>query len=450
MFNQAKVLEILYAYNQFWSSAEIESGLRRDLLSKCISQLDSKEIIVLKGVRRSGKSTLLAQVIRHLLNLKINPKSIFRINLEEPLFSADYSVELLEQIYQTYRERIQPTGKSWLFLDEIQNIPQWERWVRSRSESEDIKIFITGSSSKLLSREIGTALTGRQISFEVFPLSFREFLQFNDIFISSDIEYLENKRIIKHHFIDYMKYGGFPEVVLKKNDEDKSLLLKAYFEDILYRDVATRYEIRDTQNLRNLAVYLLTNNARLTSINKLKKNFTISQDKTENYVSALLESYLIFQLQKFSFSLKTTLRAGFKPYAIDTGLRNRVAFSFSEDFGHLVENIVFCHLRQKFDEVYFIGESNEIDFAIKEGMNVTTAIQVWYDDSKNASIPKRELQGISGKKEHQKPMESILITNDYENIVTQNDRTIQCIPVTKYLLLNTSKVKNKSYGSTRK
>jgi hypothetical protein len=165
----------------------------------------------------------------------------------------------------------------------------------------------------MLSREIGSKLTGRNVSFEVFPLSFQEFLRFNNLEVETDLIYTARKAAVRKLFSDYLKYGGFPEVVLTDTSEGKELLLKNYFEDILYRDIVTRYEIRDVANLRNLAVFLLTNVSRLTSITKLKNNFTISQDKTENYVSAILESYLLFQLQMFSYSLKSTMRAGLSP-----------------------------------------------------------------------------------------------------------------------------------------
>ncbi|MDM8516409.1 ATP-binding protein [Desulfobacterales bacterium HSG16] len=435
-----KLLEVLSTYNRFWTTGKIDAGIDRDILTTALQQLDSKEIIVFKGVRRSGKSTLMAQIIRRLLSDGIPATDILRVNLEEPLFSPEYGIELLEQIYRTYRERIQPEGKCWLFLDEVQNIPGWEAWVRGRIETENVKMFITGSSARMLSHEIGTKLTGRNVSFEIYPLSFNEFLHFNDISISNEMEYLARKTLIRKMFLDYLRYGGFPDVVLKKRDADRELLLKSYFDDILYRDIVARHEIRDTANLRNLAVYLLTNTARLTSINKLKKNFTISQDKTENYVSAILESYLMFQLRKFSFSLKSTLRAGFKPYAIDTGLRNRIAFSFSEDTGWLVENLIFCHLKRWHEEVFFQANGEEIDFLVKEGLKITKRIQVWYDDVYKKTIPDREIACFKAlKNSHDKAVEHILITNDCEEVIDVESIRVQCIPAAKYLLFATDK-----------
>jgi predicted AAA+ superfamily ATPase len=435
----SKLFEIISSYNRYWSTGNIDAGIPRDLLPACLGQLDSREVIVLKGVRRCGKSTLMAQVIRELLGRNLQPTAILRVNLEEPLFSSEYSVDLLEQIYRTYRERVQPEGKCWFFMDEVQNIPGWESWVRGRSETEDIKTFVTGSSSQMLSREIGTKLTGRNVSFEVYPLSFREFLRFNNLEITSDFDYTNKKSSVRKLFNDYLKYGGFPEVVLKDSDEDKQLLLKNYFEDLLYRDIVTRYEIRDVSNLRNLAVYLLTNVAKQTSITKLKNNFTISQDKTENYVSAIMESYLLFKLQMFSFSLKSSMRAGFKPYAVDTGLRNRIAFAFSDDLGWLVENVVFCHLKRQHEEVYYHVNGSETDFVVKEGMRITRRIQVWYGDTSETGIPDRELACFRKPLEGHEGAETIVVTNDYEDVIDTGASKIQCIPAVKFLLGMTSR-----------
>ncbi|OGU18772.1 MAG: ATPase, partial [Geobacteraceae bacterium GWF2_54_21] len=371
---------------------------------------------------------------RELLARNVQPTSILRVNLEEPLFSSEYSVELLEQIYRTYRDRVQPEGKCWLFMDEVQNVPGWESWVRGRSETEDIKIFVTGSSSQMLSREIGTKLTGRHVSFEVYPLSFQEFLRFSNLEVGTELDYTTRKATVRKSFSDYLKYGGFPEVVLRESTDDKELLLKNYFEDLLYRDIVTRYEIRDVANLRNLAVYLLTNVAKPTSITKLKNNFTISQDKTENYVSAIMESYLLFQLQMFSYSLKSTMRAGFKPYAIDTGLRNRVAFAFSEDMGWLVENVVYCHLKRHHEEVYYHSEGSDTDFVVKEGMKITKRIQVWYEDVSVLSIPDRELACFQKPLEGHEAAESILVTNNFEDVIDTAGGKVLCIPVAKFLL----------------
>jgi predicted AAA+ superfamily ATPase len=329
---------------------------------------------------------------------------------------------------------VNPSGRCYLFLDEIQNIPQWEKWVRGRSETEDVKMVVTGSSSRLLSREAGTKLTGRHISFEIFPLSFVEFLRFNELTAKSKEEYYLQKSTIRKLFTEYMHYGGFPEVVLRRDSEQKELLLKQYFEDILHRDVVSRYEIRDTMTLQNLGVFLMTNIGRLTSITNLKKNLNVSQDKVENYLSALMESYLLFRVPKFDFSMKKSIRARFKPYAVDTGLRNRVSFSFSGDTGWLAENIVLNHLRNRHEEIYYHANGGDIDFIVKEGMNVTRYIQVWFDDTAETTVPERELRSFEYPALSKVSAEYFLLTNDLDTSITVGEKNIRCLPIAMFLL----------------
>ncbi len=192
----SKIYEMISSYNRFWNTGSIDAGIKRGILPACLGQLNSREVVLLKWVRCCGKSTLMAQVIRERLAKNVQPTEILRINLEEPLFSSEYSVELLEQIYRTYRERVQPEGKCWLFMDEVQNVPGWESWVRGRSETGDIKIFVTGSSSQMLSREIATKLTGRNVSFEVYRLSFQEFLRFNNLEVGTELDYAARKATV--------------------------------------------------------------------------------------------------------------------------------------------------------------------------------------------------------------------------------------------------------------
>jgi hypothetical protein len=429
-----KILEIINSYNKFWAYGTIEAGIKRDVLSLCLRQLESKEILLIKGVRRSGKSTLMAQMILSLLEKGTKPGQILRVNLEEPLFGIDSSIDLLEHIYRVYRDHVNPSGKCYLFLDEVQNIPEWERWVRGRSETENIKMVITGSSSRLLSRETGTKLTGRHVSFEIFPLSFSEFLRFKNISLKSKSEYYAQKSVVRNFFTDFLKYGGFPEVVLKQDPEDKELLLKQYFEDILYRDIVSRYEIRDVVTLKNLAVFLLTNIGRFTSVSSLKKNFQISQDKVENYTSAIFETYLLSRLAKFSFSAKKSMQARFKPYAVDTGLRNRVAFSFSEDMGWLAENVAMNHLKGRFEEVFYDADGGEVDFVVKQGTKVTMCAQVWYADPAETTIPERELYRFVQKGSPLEKAEKLILTNDLEGTRKAGEGTARCLPLTLFLL----------------
>ena len=430
--DESKILEIIYQYNKFWTTGRIDAGIERDLLGTCVRQLEAKETMVLKGVRRSGKSTLMAQMIRFLLDHGRHPAQILRVSLEEPLFAAATSIELLERIYRVYRERVYPEGRCYLFLDEIQNVPMCERWVRGRNETENIKIVITGSSSRLLTREAGTALTGRHLSFEVAPLCFAEFLRFKAMDVNGVDQYVAQKAMIRHLLSEFRTFGGFPEVVLRPDNPDKEMLLKQYFEDIVHRDVAARHDIRDILTLQNLAVFLLTTIGQLTSISNLKKNLNVSQDKVENYTSALLETYLVSRITKLEPSIKKNLRSRFKPYAVDTGLRNRVAFTFSEDSGWLAENMVHAHLKRRHEAIYYEANDRNVDFVVKEGLAVTRRIQVWYADPSSTVVPEREVAAFAaaGRTEG----ENLLITNDIAQTIALGKTEVRCVPLALFLL----------------
>lgn len=434
MLRDEKILEILNSYNRFWSTGKIDAGIPRDLAGRCARQLETKEVLLLRGVRRSGKSTLMAQLIVHLLKNGTEPARILRVNLEEPLFAAEYSIELLERIYRIYREHVAPSGRCYLFLDEIQNVDGWEKWVRARGETEPVKMIVTGSSSRLLSRDAGSKLTGRHVSFEVFPLSFAEFLRFRDVTLASRADYYRLRDRVRNLFQEYIRFGGFPEVVLRQADEDKALLLKQYFEDIIHRDVVARQEIRDVLTLQNLALYLLTNIGRLTSVSSLKKNFGVSQDKIEHYTSALLESCLLHRVARFDFSVKRIVRARFKPYCIDTGIRNRVAFSFSGDQGWLAENVVLNQLRGIHEEIYYGANGAEVDFIVKEGVRVAKRIQVWYADAADSALPARETLAFEQAGRDRETVERLILTNDLEQTMKVAGREVRCVPLVMYLL----------------
>ena len=193
---------------------------------------------------------MLYQIIEHLEEQGLDKKACLHMNFEEPALSLNLSLDILDKLYDTYRTRIYPEGKAYIFFDEIQNVPEWERWVRARNETENIRIIVTGSSSKLMSRELGTLLTGRHLTFEVYPLDFREQLQFKGIELPQEPWPSQAPPQIQHALLDYLQWGGLPRVVLSNNDMIRERLLTRYFEDMLYKDVIRRHDIRDVQTLR--------------------------------------------------------------------------------------------------------------------------------------------------------------------------------------------------------
>lgn len=323
---------------------------------------------------------------------------MLHVNFEEPALATTLTLETLDAIYDEYRHKVFPKGKAYLFFDEIQNVPGWERWVRARNESEDIKIFLTGSSAHLMSRELGTVLTGRHISFTVNPLSFSEYLDFTHISIPKNRLAIQAPHDIAFALEKYMHWGALPEVVLSQSDERREYLLKQYFDDLLFKDVSMRHEIRDIALLRNLAVFLLTQTASLVSYHRISKLLDISIDKTRSYCSFLQEAFLVEYLPFFSLKTTERNRHPFKVHAVDLGLRNAAALTGSPDTGRLMETVVYHQLKMKYkNPLYYWHGKQEVDFLRREGNSVIEIIQAAQqcDDEK---IRQRELTALSEAK----------------------------------------------------
>src|SRR3989344_3135348 len=230
--NKETILEILYDWN-FWQK-ELDVGRERPYYLQRYEQYKETNIVTaLLGVRRSGKSYLMRQMIKKMLSQGQRKENILMINFEDRRFPEFYP-ELLNEVYQTYYQYLQPTALPIIFLDEIHLVPQWERWVRTMHELGKAKIVISGSSSKLLSGELATVLTGRHLDLFVFPLRFKEFLNFKGLEIKDELDLVARKQNILSYFTEYLEFGGFPEVVLSNN---KKFLLLTYFDDILTKDI---------------------------------------------------------------------------------------------------------------------------------------------------------------------------------------------------------------------
>lgn len=429
-----KIFEILAKWNT-WDKELGDTGFPRDIINKIISCIKGPEAIAFKGVRRSGKSTIMQQIIKELLSKGAKSTDIMYVNFEEPFFIENKRKNILEKIYNIYREQINPDRFPYIFLDEIQEIPHWENWVRAKIDLKEAKIFITGSSSKLLSSEISTLLTGRNISFTVYPLNFKEFLEFKGLKASKNKTWiLNNKTLIKNLFKEYMKFGGFPEVVLRKNSSVKEILLKQYFEDILYKDIVARHQIRDIETLKNIAYFYLTNMANLVSYNKIKNMLDIPMDVVRSYSSYLYESFLVKDILKHSFKVKEQLRNPKKIYTIDTGLRNSVSYRFSEDLGRIAENIIFTSLAGEGREIYYYKNSGEIDFVVREGAQINELIQVSMISAEDEKAREREIQSLEDGMKNLNVNKGVLITNDWEENLKIQAGRISAVPIWKWLL----------------
>ncbi|MEK6972815.1 MAG: ATP-binding protein [archaeon] len=361
---------------------------------------------VISGIRRCGKSTLLRQLLK-------KEKNFYYINLEDVRlddFELSDFVKLDEIFNALYG------GNGIYFFDEIQVVPKWEKFVRSLVDKKK-KVVLTGSNASLLSKELGTLLTGRHLSYELFPFSFKEFLDYFNFAPSID------------SFEKYFRLGGFPEYLERK----QNFVLQELLKDVVIRDVAVRFSIRNSDLLKKLAVYLISNVGKEFSFNSLKKMFSVaSVQSIIDYISFFEDSYLLFTIPKFSYSYKEQQVNPKKIYSIDNGLSLANSISFSKDRGRMLENQVFLHLRRKYKELFYFKEKNECDFIIKEKGKITQAIQVCYE--LNEDNNEREINGLVEVLAKFKLKQGLILTYDQEDMIEIQNKKILIKPVWKWLL----------------
>lgn len=373
-------------------------GLERKELNEF--PLVESHALIISGIRRCGKSTLLVQLLENQF-----PEA-FYMNFEDPRLYG-FKVEDFQKIDKLITENTQTA----MFLDEVQVVEGWERYVRQKLDQANFQIVITGSNASLLSRELGTKLTGRHITKELFPFSFGQFCEFQNL-SKSDKSTLQ-----------YLTSGGFPEYLKTGRSE----LLHELFDDLLMRDIAVRYGVRDVKSLQNLAIYLMSNVAKLVSGNNLRKVLEIKATSTVmEYFSYLEESWLFFFVPKFSYSQRKQLINAKKVYSIDTGLVTANSRSFSEDHGRRFENMVYLHFRRKFQEIYYFSEKNECDFVVFDRKGLVELVQVC--TNLNPDNLKRELDGLYEAMRFFDKKEALLVTIFQEDEFVQDGFKIKVLP----------------------
>jgi len=395
------------------------------------------QIIVITGARRSGKSFIMRQLAKELIKRGVNENRILIVNFEDPRF-IDLNPQLLQQIYETYLEFLNPKDKPYIFFDEVQEVQKWEKWVRTMQELKKANIILSGSNAKLLSRELATLLTGRHLDITVFPLSFKEFLDFNGLYLKEELDFVSKKIEIKRLMRNYLEFGSFPEVVLQK---EKREILLSYFEDILNKDLVRRYKIRKSENLKALIKFYLANPSSLITFSSLEKSLKISADTIEKFSNYFETAYLTFFLKRFSFKIKEQEKSPRKVYTVDTGLANTIGFRFSQNLGKLAENIVFLELKRKalfypdLEFYYWKDERHrEVDFLIKEKLKVNKLLQVcWNIEDKETR--KREIESLIKAMREFKLNEGLIINEDYEGEEKIKGKEIKFIPLWKWLLI---------------
>ncbi len=425
-------IEKLNEWNSWWEDKESIkelTGEHRPIYDSLVDSIEIREITIIIGVRRAGKSTLMYQIIKKLLDKGVGPKQILFVNFDDKKLSKDS----LDDIYSSYRENLNPDKKAYIFFDEIHKKDGWESWIRKKYDlKSNDKFTISGSCSYLLKKEYSTLLTGRNLTFEVFPLSFEEYLLFKKIEINKTNLYKgiileKTKAKIINSLKEYLEVGGFPEIFFKE-ESFKFKLLKQYFDDILYKDIIDRYDL-NSQKTKDLALFLITNFTSSISLRNLRNSLGLSYDTIKDYLSYFKKAFLFFTLEHFSYSLKEQKILASKIYCIDNGLRNSVSFKFSKDEGKLAENLIFLELRRKKEEIYYWKNEKheEVDFVIKNKDNRLTAINVTYSNE----IDEREIKALLNfKKEFKKTKDIIIITKNIE----KKEIGIKFIPLWKWLL----------------
>lgn len=429
------IREIIYEY---WK-AELPSARRRDF-NFAVAGLDFINDVV--GIRRAGKTYLLFSLIRYLTEVrKVDKRATLYINFENRRLyppKEEFLTEIVEFVYaEGLLERFK---KLYLFLDEIQNIQGWQRWIRSIYDEFKgrIKIFVSGSNQKLLEKEYARLLTGRHLSIRVYPLSFREYLEFHDIPLDPRGALTERERsIVKKQLKNYVQFGGFPEVALSSQKEE---ILQQYFHDIVTRDIMFREKIRKNLSLmEELGIYLVNNVATLVSFRKLANFFSsrgtrISVPTLQSYFRLFEDAFLFFAARIFSYKIKDQMQHPMKLYCIDTGLINALSVTFSKNLGRLYENVVAVELkRRKLDSYYWKdAQGREVDFVVKKGLEVSQLIQVSLN-VESVETKKREITSLFKAAEELSCRNLLIITEENEMEEKHLGRKISYVPLWKWL-----------------
>lgn len=430
--NTEKIKQYLIDYQE----KELPDSINRKTELK-----ENKKINTVIGARRVGKTFLLYTKIKELLNKGIEKKQTLYLNFEKPLLhdiSYKEINEILEIYWSIYPEVI--NKKMYLFIDEPQNIENWELAIRELHDENKFIIFITGSSSKLLSKEIATSLRGRSITNLLLPLSFEEFLIFEGFKFNKEKISTATKAKIINYFEKYLKFGGYPEVVLEEDENNKLKILKDYFDLTIYKDIVDRHNIKNSKTIKWLIDYLISCSAKEVSLNNVfltlkSKGVKVSKNTLYDYFSILEDSFFLFALRKFEYSLQKQSLSIPKIYLDDIGFLNLFGL---EDYGKRLENLVFLELKRRQKETEQINywkapDGKEIDFVIKKGLKIQKAIQVCYSLN-NEETKQKELNSLVKGLDELGLKEGTILTKDETDELIVKDKKIKIMPVWKWLL----------------
>jgi len=377
-------------------------GIEREMLHEI--KLIPGFASVVSGIRRTGKSTLLRQLIA-------NHAAFNYLNFEDVRI---FGFELKD--FKRLEDFFSSEGGNLYFFDELQNVDGWERYIRTLLDNKKT-VVITGSNASLLSKELGSKLTGRHLRYELFPFSFKEFLSFKDTNPSLN------------NFEDYLQTGGMPEYIKLQND----MILQELFNDIIARDITVRYNLRNPKLVKELALYLLSNVGKEFSFQKLRKMYDLGSVNTViSLIGYYEDSYLLFTVPQFDFSLRSRLVNAKKVYAIDTGLIRANSVSFSQDKGRMLENIVFIHLKRLGKEVFYFKKDNECDFITRDAKKKLELFQVCFE--LNEDNKDREINGMLAAMDYTRLKSGTILTLNQTDKLDFDNKTIIVKPVWQWLI----------------
>lgn len=392
-------------------------------------------VTTISGPRRAGKTYFCFQIMKKLMCKNVN---ILYINFEdEKLIGANEKD--LSGLFEKYLEifEVEDGEKIYLFFDEIQNVVNWSNWVRRVYDTKkNVKIVLTGSSSKMLSKEISTSLRGRVYNIEMFPFSFREYLKFVGVEFGSKVSRYKNMAKIKSVFRNYLVNGGYPFLIVN-SDVPRTEILQGYYNSMIFQDVVERYKISDVKKLQLLAKLVFESTSKEISYSKLSNKmksigFDISRNTVQEYVSYFEEAYLFFQVLKFEYSLSRQLGSIKKVYCVDNGMLNSISFKYLKDYGKLLENVVFLELKRRKSKVYYNREKYECDFLLQSRNKIVGVIQVCYKiDEENRE---REVKGLVEALKKFRLKEGIIITYEQNDEFVVEGKKIKVLKVCDWLL----------------
>ncbi|MBW2636497.1 MAG: ATP-binding protein [Deltaproteobacteria bacterium] len=420
-----EIAETLESQNPWWFGMVPDTGVPRlKYYPDIMSYMKTPEIVMLLGARRTGKSTLMYQLIG---TLGAAPKSILFINLDDPILmkmsgDAGFLKTLIDEY--TTENRFE---KYYIFIDEIQNNEYWSETLKILYDTrKDIKFVLSGSTSTLIKGKASMKLSGRYLATTVHTLSFGEYLDFIDAKNPTSTE----KRLLVQKYIEY---GSFPRIVLEKDDRIRVDLLKNYFETIYLKDIIFPNRLRNNRDVFNLLYFLLSNVSKPISYTKTGKSLDISPDTVKEYLEYAKDSYLIYSVSKFEYSARKQILNPQKIYCVDTGLANSVSFRFSENRGRMMENAVFLELARRGVNAYYHKDKVECDFVVVEGREITDAIQVTVS-LEDEAVRKREIRGLMDALSSYGLKEGKIITENERSELSVEDKKIRIVPMHEWLL----------------